>query len=89
MKKEQIDWEDISFLVSGKHRKRILQILVEAKTPTQIKKETDLHFNVVSRTIQELEKKGFVECLTPKQKLARFYRITSKGEKILKNIKSL
>ena len=67
----------------------ILELLENPKTPTQIKKETDLHFNEVSRTIQELEKKGFVECLNPKQKLARFYKITFKGIDILKMIKTM
>ena len=51
MKKEQTNWDDISFIVRGKYRKKILKLLEDAKTPTQIKKETDLHFNVVSRKI--------------------------------------
>ena len=83
MKKEDIDWDDMSFILSGKHRKNILKLLENPKTPTQLKEETKLHFNQISRTLQELESKGFVECLNPKQKLTRFYKITSKGKNIL------
>ncbi len=78
------NWDDISFMISSKHRKPILKLLDNPKTPTQIRNETNLHFNQVSRTLIELEKKGFVKCLTPSQKLNRFYQITDKGKKILK-----
>ena len=81
-----INWDDISFIVRGKHRKIILKLLNNPKTPTQIKNETKLHFNTVSRTLIELEKKGVVKCLTPHQKLARFYQITDKGKKLLINL---
>ena len=84
--KKMIDWNDISFIVRGKHRKTILKLLDNPKTPTQIKIETKLHFNTVSRTLIELEKKGLVKCLTPHQKLARFYQITDKGKKLLSNL---
>ncbi len=89
MKKESVNWDDISFILRGKHRKNILKLLENPKTPTQIKNETHLHFNAVSRAILELEKRGFVECLNPKQKLTRFYRITEKGKKILDDLDSI
>jgi len=76
-------WDNVSFILRGKHRKDMLKLLKEPKTPTQIKEETKLHFNVVSRTILELEKKGLVVCLNPTQKLMRFYQITSKGGELL------
>ena len=78
-----MNWDDISFIVRGKHRKAILELLSKPRTPTQIKEETKLHFNSVSRTLNELVKKGFAECLNPNQKLIRFYRITNKGKKLL------
>jgi len=77
--KKEVDWEIMSFLASGKHRKVILKLLKETKTPTQIKNETNLHFNIASRTILKLTEKGLVECLNPNQKMAWFYRITKKG----------
>lgn len=87
--KKDINWDDMSFILSGKHRKNILKMLENPKTPTQLKEETKLHFNQISRTIQELESKGFVECLNPKQKLTRFYKITEKGNSLLINIEKI
>lgn len=87
--KREVNWDDISFIVRGKHRKAILELLSKPRTPTQIKEETKLHFNSVSRTLNELVKKGFAECLNPNQKLIRFYRIIKKGINILKKIETI
>ena len=89
MKKEDINWDDISFILSGKHRKNILKLLENPKTPTQLKSEIGLHFNQISRTIHELESKDFVKCLNPKQKLTRFYKTTDKGKSLLINIEKV
>jgi predicted transcriptional regulator len=87
--KKETNWDEISFILSGKHRKNVLKLLETPKTPTQLTEQTKLHFNQISRTIQELESKGFVECLNPKQKLTRFYRITEKGKSLLTNIEKM
>lgn len=88
MKKED-NWNDISFIIGSKHRKTILKLLDKPRTPTQIKEETKLHFNSVSRTLIELEKKGFISCLNPTQKLTRFYQITKKGINLFEKIRKL
>jgi len=82
MKKDKISWDDISFIMRGKRRKIILNLLNKPKTPTQIKEETKLHFTTISRALTELEKTGFVKCLNSSQKLWRFYELTEKGKKI-------
>lgn len=83
------EWDIISFIVRSKHRGNILKLLETPKTPTKIKEETKLHFNSVSRTIIELEKKGLINCLNPNQKLSRFYQITNKGKEILVKLNKL
>jgi len=88
MKKED-NWNDISFIIRSKHRREILNLLDKPQTPTQIKEETKLHFNSVSRTLIELEKKGFIMCLNPSQKLIRFYQITKKGKNLLEKVKEV
>ncbi|MFH1365639.1 MAG: winged helix-turn-helix domain-containing protein [archaeon] len=88
MEKNNI-WDDISFIIRSKHRKNILKLLDKPKTPTQIKKTTGLHFNIVSRTIIELEKNGFLKCLNPQQKLIRFYQITKRGKDLLNKLESM
>lgn len=82
-KKDDVNWDDISFIERAKQRKAVLVLLDKPKTPTQMKKESCLHFNTISRALVELEKKGFVVCLTPNQKLCRFYELTKKGKKIV------
>ena len=88
MKKEE-DWNNISFIVRSKHRKKILKLLDKPKTPTQLTKETELHFNSVSRTLIELEKKNLIKCLNPTQKLIRFYQITNEGRRLLKKLEGM
>jgi len=87
--KKEADWDDISFIVRSKHRKKILELLDTPKTPTQLTREIKLHFNAVSRTLVELQDKGFVKCLNPSQKLARFYKISEKGKRLLKKLGGL
>jgi len=89
MKKDEINWDDVSFVKSGKHRKRILELLDKPRTPTEIKDKTGLHFNAVSRAVIELEDKSLVVCLTPKMKHNRLYQITDKGKKVLDKMKEL
>ena len=86
VKRGKTNWDDISFILRGKHRQEILKRLDKPKTPTNLKDETNLHFNTISRALIELEKEGFVKCLTPKQKLYRFYELTPKGKKILQEL---
>lgn len=86
---EESDWDIIAFVDRSKHRKIILELLEKPKTPTRIKEETKLHFNAVSRTILELEKKSLIKCLNPSQKLSRFYQITPKGKEMLNKLNKI
>ena len=62
--------ELISFVMSGKVRMKILQILLKGKkTPTMLAKEAGTHQSTTSRALLSLENKGLVKCLTPKAKL--------------------
>jgi len=78
----------LSFLARGKNRKLVLQQLDDARTPTELSKKINMQRSVVSRAILELEKKGLAECLTPKEKMGRFYRITNVGKKLLQMLNS-
>jgi DNA-binding MarR family transcriptional regulator len=71
MKKE--NFEIYLFFKRGKLRKKVLDSLTEAKTATEIAKELRLHRSSVSRILLELEEKGFVKCLNPKDKNFRHY----------------
>lgn len=74
----------LSFVKRSEQRQVILKSLSNHKTPTDIKKETGLAPSHISRTLKEFMKKSIVKCLTPKQKIGRIYRLSQKGEKLLK-----
>ena len=79
-------YELISFVNRGKVRKKVLQNLSKPTTPTALSRKIKTHRSTTSRAILELEKKGLVECLTPKETMWRYYGITKIGSKILKEI---
>ena len=82
--------ELISFVMSGKVRIRILQILLNGKkTPTMLAKEINTHQSTTSRALLSLEKKNLVKCLTPRAKLSRIYEITELGKKVSNEISQI
>ena len=74
----------VSFVSRGKIRKKILKNLSEPKTPTQLSGKIGTHRSTISRAILSLEDKGLLKCLTPNEKLGRYYSITETGKKVLK-----
>lgn len=79
----KIDYESIVSLRRSNIKKRILELLTEPKTATDLKKILNIHRESISRTLLSLEKEGFVKCITPTQPNFRYYKITSSGEKAL------
>ena len=75
--------EDIAYLERAPIKVKILKILEKPSTPTRISKELKIHRSSVSRIILELEKKGFVKALNPKDRMARFYQISDRGKNVL------
>ena len=79
-------FEDISFIRRGKIRIQILKNLDKPKTPTDLSDELKIHRSTISRSLLLLEEKEFVKCITPDQKLGRYYEKTSKGNKVISKI---
>ena len=77
----------ISYIVRGKVRSSILNVLDKPMTPTKIADLLKNHRSTISRSLLEMEKKGLVKCLTPKEKTGRLYTITKKGKIILGKIR--
>ena len=73
----------ISYVSRGKIRSAILNILDKPMTPTQIAHRLKNHRSTISRTLLQIENKGLVNCLTPKEKTGRLYTITKKGKNTL------
>lgn len=83
-------WQDIGFVIASEHRKKILNLLsITENTPKGISKSFNININHVSACLKSLLKKELVECITPKNKKGRIYRITEKGLNVLNIIKKI
>ena len=76
-------YELISYVSRGKIRKKVLEQLTTPKTPTQLSNIISTQRPTISRTIADLQNKALIVCLTPKEKMGRYYQITPLGKKIL------
>ncbi|MEM3422831.1 MAG: hypothetical protein QXF35_01605 [Candidatus Bilamarchaeaceae archaeon] len=79
-----MDWDLVSFVISGKLRFRILIELNKVKkTPSNLSRITKSPVSHVSSTIKELEVKGLIKCLTPERRKNKFYEATELGKELL------
>jgi len=79
----------VSFVTRGSVRRKVLKGLLRPHTPTELAKTIDVARSAVSRSIQVMEKKGLVECLTPDEKMDRYYRTTETGKKVVEIIEGM
>jgi predicted transcriptional regulator len=84
-----MSWKDASYILASKYRRAIILKLDSPKTPTILAKHVDLNLANVSRSLTELEKKGLVICLTPKQRVGKIYSLTKKGKYVIEKIKKM
>jgi len=82
----------ISFVKRGKNRKIVFLALDKPMMPSELvikiyEKNSNTYFNIVSRALAELTKKGIVEILNPKERTGRIYQRTKIGDKIYKQVK--
>ncbi len=82
-----MDWDVVSFVMSGELRFRILIELKNVqKTPSDLKETLKVPISHISKTLKELKDNEVVECLTPERRKTKFYAITEKGTGILDEI---
>jgi len=79
----------VSFVSRGSVRRKVIKGLLRPNTPTELAKNLGIARSAVSRTIQALEKAGLVECLTPDEKMDRYYRVTETGKKVAEIIEGM
>lgn len=84
-----VRWELVSFVNRSHQRKKILSALQKPITPSQLSRATGLYLTHVSRALKELADKGLVECLTPKERVEKYYRTTALGRSVLTKIKEM
>jgi DNA-binding MarR family transcriptional regulator len=76
----------VSIVTRGSVRRKVLKGLLKPHTPTELAKTYGIARSAVSRAIQAMEKVGLVECLTPDEKMDRYYRTTETGKKVVEII---
>jgi DNA-binding MarR family transcriptional regulator len=79
----------VSFVTRGSVRRKVIKGLLRPNTPTELAKNLGVARSAVSRTIQALENVGLVECMTPDEKMDRYYRVTESGKKVVAIIEEM
>lgn len=55
--------------------------------PSQIAKDTGIVQNHISNTLRQLKEHDLVECINPEVRKGRLYRLTDKGDEIVRGLK--
>ena len=74
-----------AWLKRGNRRRDVLRVIASSNTPltvNEIKTKVKIAIAQASFTVKELLDKKMIECLNPKDKIGRIYRITSEGKGI-------
>ena len=58
----------------------------EVKIPSEIANDTEIFQNHISNTLKQLKEHELIECINPEVKKGRLYRLTDKGNELVKNI---
>ena len=78
---------EMSYVQISKYRTKVVKALEdETKIPTQIARDSDIRPNHISKVLSELKAHELVECINPEAKKGRLYRLTPKGDELVKNI---
>lgn len=87
LKYNNMEWNNISFVTGNKIRFAVLiSLKSKSKTPTAISKDTNFPLTHISTSLKLLLERKLIECLTPSVRKNKFYSITEKGKKLLKQI---
>jgi len=81
-----MDWKLYAWVNRGSRRKGVLELLAKSEKPlstNEIKKSLKIAISQASFTLKELLSKKLVECMNPKDKIGKLFRITKKGKVVL------
>ena len=78
---------EMSYVQISKYRTKVVKALDgETKIPTHIARDSDIRPNHISKVLSELKAHELVECINPEASKGRLYRLTGKGEELVKNL---
>lgn len=78
---------EISYVNISKYRAKVMKTLEgEVKIPTVIARDSGIRTNHVSKVLSELKAHELIECINPEVRKGRLYRLTDKGDVLVKNL---
>ena len=79
--------KEMSYVKISTYRTKVMQSLDdEVKIPSQIAKDSDILQNHISAVLRQLKEHELVECINPEVRKGRLYRLTDKGDEVIKNL---
>ena len=79
--------KEYGYVTSSKYRTKVMKSLDgETKIPSHIAKDSDIIQNHISVTLRQLREHELIECINPEVRKGRLYRLTPKGDELVKNI---
>ena len=80
--------KEMSYVKISQYRTKVMKSLDgEVLIPTQIARNSDIRPNHISKVLAELKSHELVECINPEVRKGRLYRLTDKGDELVKNLK--
>ena len=79
--------KEMSYVEISKYRLKVMKALEDdVKIPSQIAKDSEIKQNHISKVLSELKAHELVECINPEVRKGRLYRLTDKGNELVKNL---
>lgn len=78
--------ETAGFILRSEYRKKVFLNLDIPTMPSQIAKKLDIRLTHLTRELRFLKEKGLIECINPKERVGRLYRLTNKGKQLKKEM---
>ena len=80
-------WEEIDYVNRLGYRLKVMKSLDgDVKIPSEIANDTEIFQNHISNALRQLKEHELVECINPEVRKGRLYRLTDKGDEIVKNL---
>lgn len=85
-----VDWDEVGYVISSTYRVAVLRQLADGPaTPTSIATDADQPLAHISKALQDLRSRSFVELLVSEdRKKGRVYAITDHGEVVWTTIET-
>ena len=78
--------EQAGFIIRSGYRKQVFTLLDKPIRPSEIAKKLGIRLTHITRELRILKSRKLVECLNPKERVGRLYRLTQKGKQLKKNM---